>query len=123
MKKQKIGVLCGFLGLLLAYGCAYNAKDPAPGPTGSTCDTTTKYTFASVDTIFGKAGCEGCHFAGGDLPLLETEANKKAYITGNKDKFVKAIRFEGAHPMPKGGPALASKDIKIIETWICQGAK
>jgi cytochrome c5 len=123
MHKLKKRVLFGLLSVLLAYGCAYNAKDPAPSPGGSLCDTTIKYTYASVDTIFGNAGCEGCHAAGGSLPLLETQANKKAYIAGNKDKFIKAIRFEGNSPMPKGGPKMASKDIKIIETWICQGAK
>jgi len=112
-----------FLVTLCMGACAYNTRDeaPQPGPGSSTCDTTTKYNYARILPILEDQSCTGCHGQGGTSPDLSDSTKVRAYINSNKDKFITAIRFEGDHPMPKGGPAMPDSLQKKIELWICQG--
>ena len=105
--------------------CAYNTRDetPKPGPTGSSCDTTVKYRYAQIQPILDSKSCTGCHDQGGTQPDLSDSTKVRTYINSNKDKFITAIRFEGDHPMPKGGPAMPDSLQNKIERWICQGMK
>ncbi len=121
MNKLNRGILWAIFALTFGFGCTYHYRVELP--VTNTCDTTIKYTFASVDSIFNKSDCAGCHFAGNDPIVLEDSATIRAYIRSNKDKFLKAIKFLPPNPMPKGGSAIPAAEVAIIEKWICQGMK
>lgn len=124
MKNYISGMIAAVFGLYLAFGCAYNSREKAPDPGQTvTCDTSVKYTYASVETIFTNRDCISCHAAGQNLPTMEDSTTFRNYIRSNKEKFVKAINYEGAHPMPKGAGKMPATEIKTIEAWICQGLK
>jgi len=124
MKKNKPGILIASVALLIGFGCAYHTREDAivPGAT-PTCDTSVKYTYASVDSLFINYECSSCHNNGGNLPNIEDLTTYRTYITANKDKFLNAINHIGANPMPKNAAKLPTKEINKIEAWICQGMK
>jgi len=121
MNKMNRGILWSIFALTFGFGCAYHYRVELP--VTNTCDTTIKYTYTSVDSIFMDNGCAGCHFDGGDLPHLEDSTNYRTYINADKDKFLKSINYTGLHPMPKNGTAIPAEKVSIIEKWICQGMK
>jgi hypothetical protein len=107
-----------------ATGCAYHTRDEAvPVNNTNTCTDSVQYTYMSVEGIFNKQSCTACHGVGGSLPQLSDSTAIKTYVNAQKTKFIQAIRFQGDHPMPKGGPPMPEADMKKIETWICQGMK
>ncbi len=89
----------------------------------NTCNESVQYNYMSVDSIFNKQNCTACHGVGGSLPQLSDSTTIKTFVKAQKTKFIQAIRFQGDHPMPKGGPPMPEADMKKIETWICQGMK
>lgn len=107
-----------------AAGCAYHTRDEAvPVNNTNTCTDSVQYTYMSVEGIFNNQSCTSCHSDGGDQPQLSDVTRINDYVLKNKDKFIQAIRFQGDHPMPKGGSRMPEADMKKIETWICQGMK
>lgn len=115
-----------FILLLLALvaGCAYHTRDEAvPVNNTNNCNDLVQFTYSNVESIFNNQSCTSCHREGGDQPQLSDVSTIKDYVLKNKDKFIQAIRFEGDHRMPKGGPPMPEADMKKIETWICQGMK
>jgi hypothetical protein len=52
MNKLNRGVLWAIFALAFGFGCTYHYRVELP--VTNTCDTTIKYTYASVDTIFNK---------------------------------------------------------------------
>lgn len=121
MNKINRGILWATFALTFGFGCASHYRIELP--VTETCDTTIKYTYESVDSIFIKSDCAGCHYDGGDLPHIEDSATYRAYIRSNKDKFLKSINFLPPNPMPKNGTAIPPSELAIIEKWICQGMK
>jgi hypothetical protein len=111
------------ISISILSGCAYNkleeVKVNAPV---NTCDTTIKYTYSDVEPIFNGKGCIGCHSFGQE-PELKDLQSFKAFINSNKERFEKSVKFEGNHPMPKGGPKLPQDEINKILLWVCQGTK
>jgi hypothetical protein len=107
----------------LVTGCAYNTRDGAILQNNNICDNTVQYKYMSVDSIFNNQSCTSCHGVAGSQPQLSDSTTIRTYVNGQKTKFIQAIRFQGDHPMPKGGPPMPEADMKKIETWICQGMK
>ena len=107
----------------LLAGCAYHTRDGAVPVNNNTCNDSVQYTYMSVDSIFNKQSCTACHGVGGSSPQLSDSTTIKTFVKAQKTKFIQAIRFQGDHPMPKGGPPMPEADMKKIETWICQGMK
>lgn len=113
--------------VLLFYftGCAYNTRDenPAP-PTGNSCDTTRKFLYArDIRPILQDQACEDCHMPGGTFPNISDSTSLRNYINSKKTVFTASVKFEGNHPMPKGGPEMPDSLQKKIINWICQGMK
>jgi len=107
----------------LIAGCAYHTRDEAVPVNNNTCNDSIQYNYMSVDSIFNNQSCIACHGAGGSSPQLSDSTTIRAYVNTQKTKFIQSIRFQGDHPMPKGGPPMPEADMKKIETWICQGMK
>jgi hypothetical protein len=124
MYKLNSNALLLLIGLCVGFGCTYNSREPAIVPNAvQTCDTTQKYTYASVDPLFENYSCKSCHNVGNNLPNIEDSTTFRAYIKINKEKFLQAINYAGAHPMPKDLGKMPMADIRKIEAWICQGMK
>ena len=108
----------------LLAGCAYHTRDAAvPVNNTNTCNDLVQFTYSNVESIFNNQSCNTCHRDGGDQPQLSDITTIRTYVNEHKDNFIKAIRFEGDHRMPKGGSPMPEADMKKIETWICQGMK
>jgi len=114
-----------FILLLLGMvaGCAYHTRDGAILQNNNICDNSVQYKYLSVESIFNNQSCTSCHGVGGSQPQLSDSTTIRTYVNGQKTKFIQSIRFQGNHPMPKGGPPMPEADMKKIETWICQGMK
>jgi hypothetical protein len=109
-------------GLFFSYSCAYNVRlveTPA-----FVCDSTIKYTYADVESIFINNGCKGCHTPGNPTSaVFQDKASVTSFITAKKTRFLDAINHRGPILMPKGRAKLPQDQINKLEAWICQGMK
>jgi cytochrome c len=134
MKKTRI-LIAGLA--VLAIGCSSGNNETAPsgGTTATKASAPTGTgAFASVQQLF-TANCVGCHGTGnakGGIDLSSYATVMKGGEDGpivvagdpDKSKIVDALRGRnGAMQMPKGKSPLPEEDIKMIETWIKDGAK
>jgi hypothetical protein len=123
MMQWKSALLGSTLLILSLFGCVYNTREAAKPVETNTCDTTIKYNYDSVVVVMTRQGCLDCHIEGGNSPNLESKTLLTNFIRSNETRFLKAVRFEGASPMPKGGTKMPDADLAVLEKWICQGMK
>ncbi|WP_375562547.1 c-type cytochrome [Bernardetia sp. OM2101] len=116
-------LLSVFFSLSLA-SCEWKSEEDEVGIVE--CDTSQVTLSGTVKPIL-QTNCYSCHSAAGASSLgaginLESYASLKSRATNGS--LLGAIKHSsGYSPMPKGAAKIASCDIRLIETWINDGAK
>ncbi|RYG26880.1 hypothetical protein EON82_01545 [bacterium] len=96
-------------------------------PAGSKKEEVASSTFAQVQAVL-TANCMPCHSGGSPragINLTNYEGVSKIVIPGkvHDSLLVKSIHGAGARKMPPSGRSLTEEQMKLIHTWIADGAK
>lgn len=123
--KNKVNTLSICLLLSLVFtSCEWKNEEEEFGVV--VCDTSQVTLSGTVKPIL-QTNCYACHatssasvFGSGinleSFPSLQSRANSPSFIGSMKHS-------SGYSPMPKGSSKLSACDIRLIETWIANGAK
>ena len=121
MKQKVLGLIVFICTIFIIQSCKYDkAWELMPGT--EPCDTTSVTFSGQIQSIL-LHNCMDCHSTKNETAgvILDTYAGTK--IVADDGRLVAVINHQsGISPMPKDAPQLDPCTIRIIETWIDDGA-
>lgn len=111
---------------LFSLSACYNDKEEILYPSQFNCDDIQNISYSADVVPILQNHCYACHNAS-DASQLANGNNLEDFTTisnlANGGTLISSLKQDGtSEPMPRNAPKLSECNIKIIETWINEGA-